>query len=69
MAEGETLRLPAAERAYRYRACARETMRLAELATKPEIRATFVNLSACWMSLAREAERSSHLDPERLSCH
>jgi hypothetical protein len=69
MAEGELVRLPAVERAKRYRACARETLRLAEMATKPEIRATFINLSACWMSLAREAERTAHLDPGRLSAH
>jgi hypothetical protein len=60
MAEGESTRLPAAERARRYRAYARETLRLAELASKPDIKATFVNLSACWMSLAREAERLIH---------
>ena len=69
MAEGESVRLPAEERARRYRAYARETLRLAELATKPEIRATFVNLSACWTSLAREAEQYAHREAGRLIHH
>lgn len=48
--------LSANERAGRYREFARETLRLAELASKPELKATYISLSTCWMSLAREAE-------------
>jgi len=51
----------------RYRAYARETLRVAELAAKPEVRATFANLSARWTSLAREVEQSAHRDAGRLT--
>jgi hypothetical protein len=58
VAEAVSTRLSPLERARRYRQLARETLRLAEQATKPELRATFLSLSACWASLAREAENA-----------
>jgi hypothetical protein len=61
MAEPVPTRPSASERADRYRELARETLRLAETASKPELKATYISLSACWTSLAREAENSAGL--------
>lgn len=51
--------LPPLERARRYREFARDTLRLAELATGPDLKSTYLSLSACWTSLAREAENTA----------
>ena len=63
MAEEVSARLSPLERARRYREFARETLRRAEQAGKPELRATFLSLSACWTSLAREAESAARFAP------
>jgi hypothetical protein len=69
MTEVVSRRLSALERAQRYREFARETLRLAEGSDKPELRATYLSLSTCWASLARETENASRLDPEHLIRH
>ncbi|MGH6877274.1 MAG: hypothetical protein ACREHV_07845 [Rhizomicrobium sp.] len=63
MAELVSMDLSPLERAERYREFARETTRLAEQANKPETRATYASLSACWTSLAREAESAEEMAP------
>ncbi|HTT83925.1 MAG TPA: hypothetical protein VMF67_10625 [Rhizomicrobium sp.] len=59
MTEVVSTRLPPLERARRYREFARETLRLAELAARPDLKATYLSLTACWTSLAREAENAA----------
>jgi hypothetical protein len=61
MAEPVSTPPTASERAGRYRELARETLQLAETASRPELKATYISLSACWASLAREAENSAGL--------
>jgi hypothetical protein len=69
MAEVVPTSLPPLERARRYREFALETLRLAEETEKPALKATYVSLSVCWRSLAREAEQVANLDPEKLRQH
>ena len=64
MTEIVLTRLPPLERARRYREFARETLRLAELADRPDLKATYLSLTACWTSLAREAENAVRRDEE-----
>jgi hypothetical protein len=52
-------RLPPLQRARRYREFARDTLRLAEQAVRPDMKATYLSLTACWTSLAREAENAA----------
>jgi hypothetical protein len=59
MAEVVSTRLPPLERARRYREFARDTLRLAGLAGRPDLKATYLSLTACWTSLAREAENTA----------
>jgi hypothetical protein len=59
MAEVVSTRLPPLERARRYREFARDTLRQAELAARPDLKATYLSLTACWTSLAREAENAA----------
>ena len=62
MAELVSTPSEAIERAERYRNIARETLRLAEAATRPEVKSSYLSISACWTSLAREAESASRRD-------
>jgi hypothetical protein len=55
--------LPPLERARRYREYARDTLRRAELAERPDLKATYLSLTACWTSLAREAENAAERAP------
>ena len=59
MAELVSTPLETLERVQRYREFARETLRLAEASSKPELKSTYLSLSACWASLAREAENGA----------
>jgi hypothetical protein len=59
MTEVVSTRLPPLERARRYREFARETLRLAEATSRPDLKATYLSLTSCWTSLAREAENSA----------
>ena len=59
MAELVSKGLPPLERARRYREFARDTLRLSELAAGADLKATYLSLSACWTSLAREAESAA----------
>ena len=58
-----TAALSARERAERYRAFARETLELAGNSSKPELKATYLSLTSCWTSLAREAENAANRAP------
>ena len=58
MTEIVSTSLPPLERARRYREFARDTLRLSELAARPDLKATYLSLTACWTSLAREAENA-----------
>jgi hypothetical protein len=62
MTEVVSTRLPPLERARRYREFARDTLRLAELADRQDVKATYLSLTACWTSLAREAENAAGRD-------
>ena len=62
MAELVSTPLAAMERAERYRDIARETLRLAEAATRPELKSSYLSIAACWTSLAREAECAAQRD-------
>jgi hypothetical protein len=64
MTEIVSTRLPPLERARRYREFARDTLRLAEMAARPDLKATYLSLTACWTSLAREAENAVRRDRE-----
>jgi hypothetical protein len=59
MTEVVSTRLPRLERARRYREFACDALRLAETAARPDLKATYLSLSACWTSLAREAENDA----------
>ena len=59
MTEIVSTRLPPLERARRYREFARDTLRLAGQADRPDVKATHLSLTACWTSLAREAENAA----------
>jgi hypothetical protein len=63
MTEAALTRLPPLERALRYREFARDTLRLAELTDRPDVKATYLSLTACWTSLAREAENAAERAP------
>jgi hypothetical protein len=63
MTEVVSTRLLPLERARRYREFARDTFRLAEQAERPEVKATYLSLTACWTSLAREAENAAERAP------
>lgn len=63
MTEVVWTRLPPLERARRYREFARDTLRPAELASRPDLKATYLSLTACWTSLAREAENAAERAP------
>ncbi|HEY2446816.1 MAG TPA: hypothetical protein VGI20_13855 [Rhizomicrobium sp.] len=66
MAEILSTSLSPQERARRYRDFACETLRLAEAAEKPELKATYISLSVCWRNLAREAEQIGRIDTDKL---
>jgi hypothetical protein len=63
MTEVVSTRLPPLERARRYREFARDTLRLAGQADRPDVKATYLSLTACWTSLAREAENTAERAP------
>jgi hypothetical protein len=63
MTEVVSTRLPPLERARRYREFARDTLRLAEMTDRPDVKATYLSLTACWTSLAREAENTVERAP------
>ncbi len=63
MTEVVLIRLPPLERARRYREFARDALRQAERTTRPDLKATYLSLTACWTSLAREAENAAGRAP------
>jgi hypothetical protein len=69
MTEIVSTRLPPLERARLYREFARDTLRHAELTARPDLKATYLSLTACWTSLAREAENAArrHLENEAVT--
>jgi hypothetical protein len=58
MTEAASTELPPLERGRRYREYARDTLRRAELAERPDLKATYLSLTSCGTSLAREAEHA-----------
>jgi hypothetical protein len=69
MTEAASTDMTPLERARLYREYARDTLRRAELSDRPDLKATYLSLTACWTSLAREAEHAAERAPILRGAH